>query len=291
MNAPDRLDPRRHAFRPDLADRRLAGRVAALRFVEGEQKRIAARTPLRWEPRVDAAIETEALHGEIARVFEITESGWAWVQLERDGYVGWIGAVALRRMEPAPTHRVTALRTFIYPGPDMKFPPLGWLSLMSEVALGRAVETRDTAFRLLAEGTGAVVSRHVAPLDAPYEPDFVAMAERFLGVPYLWGGRSSLGLDCSALVQLSLMAAGRDAPRDTDMQEAELGMPVEGGAEAALKRGDLVFWQGHVGIMLDEARLIHANGFAMEVTVEPLKAAIARIARAHGPVTSVRRLA
>ncbi len=209
---------------------------------------------------------------------------------KRDSYVGYVPGEALGDLAPEPTHRIAALRTFVYPGPDLKFPALGTLSLGARLALGSAAETRGTPYRLLADGAGAIVAVHVMPLDAPPAPDFVAVAERFLGTPYLWGGRSGDGVDCSSLVQLSLMAAGQAAPRDTDMQEAMLGAAVDGGVEAPLRRGDLVFWKGHVGIMVDAARLIHASGWHMTVIVEPLAEAVARIRPRGGPVTSVRRL-
>ncbi len=285
------LDPRLHAFRPDLADARLEGRVTAERFVDGTPRRVTAPVaPMKRVPRPDAPLDTELLCGEAVDVFEETGEGWSWVQNRTDGYVGYVSSEALGAADPAPSHRVVVLRTFVYPGPDMKLPATAWLSLGSAIALGDEVETRGTRFRLLAGGAGAVVAAHVAPLDAPPEPDFVAVAERFAETPYLWGGRTSLGLDCSALVQLALMAAGRSCPRDTDMQEATLGRPVAGGGDGALERGDLVFWKGHVGILRDAGRLLHASGHHMRVVTEPLTAAIARIATTAGPPTSVRRL-
>lgn len=285
------LDHRLHAYRTDLADRRLEGRVPAARFVDGERRRIGvAATPFRGEPRLDASFLTEALRGEVVRVFETTPEGWAWAQLETDGYVGWLAADALLPLEPEPTHSVTALRTFLFPGPDLKLPPVGAFSFGCRLALGIATATRGVSYLPLLNGEGAVAAAHVAPLETPPALDFVAVAERFQGVPYLWGGRTSLGLDCSALVQLALMGAGRPAPRDSDLQEAELGVPVERGVAAGLQRGDLVFWQGHVGIMRDDHTLLHANAHHMAVASEPLTDAVNRIAASYGKVTSVRRL-
>jgi len=172
----------------------------------------------------------------------------------------------------------------------MKLPPTAALSIGSRIALGDTVETRGTLYRLVAGGTKAVVASHVAPLDAPPEPDYVAVAERFLNVPYLWGGRTSLGLDCSALVQLSLMVAGADAPRDTDMQRDGLGSPVGGGIAASLRRGDLVFWPGHVAIVTSPDTIVHASGHHMTVVTEPLADAIARIGATNRPPAMVRRL-
>jgi cell wall-associated NlpC family hydrolase len=285
------LDRRLHAFRSDLADIRLKGRVEASRFAEGTLKRVvASAVPLRPVPRADSSLDSELLRGEAVRVFDETGEGWSWIQNESDGYVGYVPAEALADLDPAPTHRVTALRTFVYPGPDMKLPAVATLSLHASLTLDGAVETRGTRFRLLANGEGAVIASHVTARDAPPATDFVAVAERFLETPYLWGGRTSVGLDCSALIQLSLQAVGQPAPRDTDMQEHVLGGLVEGGVDAPLRRGDIVFWKGHVGIMVTATHMVHASGHHMMVVIEPLAEAASRIADAAGPVTSVRRL-
>ena len=281
------LEPRLHAWRPDLADARLKGQVPSSRYNEGTLKRlVAASAPLKSTPRSDAPFASELIRGEVVRIFEETIEGWAWGQNQTDGYVGYLPSDALGPLTPQPTHRVVALRTFIYPGPDMKLPPLAALSLGATVALAGEAETRGTLYRLLAGGEGAVGAVHVAPLAAPPEPDFVAVAERFRNVPYLWGGRTSLGLDCSALVQLSLMAAGVAVPRDTDMQAAAIGgeVPLDD-----LRRGDLVFWPGHVAIARDAARLVHASGYHMAVVEEAAAEALKRIGAKSGPPT-VRRL-
>ncbi|MBZ9938524.1 C40 family peptidase [Mesorhizobium sp. BR1-1-16] len=286
------LDPRSHAFRADLADARLKGRVEAERFVEGVLKRVtAASTPIRSAPRTDGGIASEALHGEVVRVFEDTIEGWAFLQLETDGYVGYVSSDALGPLDPAPTHRVTALRTFIYPQADLRRPPLGLLSFGSALALGGEAVTRGTPYRLLKNGMGAVVATHVAPIDDAPALDFVSVAERFIETPYLWGGRTSLGLDCSALVQLSLAAAGIKAPRDSDQQAAALGDVLPEGLAGTRLRGDLVFWPGHVGILADPETLLHASGYQMEVVAEPLDEAVARIAVTAGLPSVVRRIA
>jgi cell wall-associated NlpC family hydrolase len=282
-----KLDPRLHAFRPDLADERLRGKVEASRFVEARRRRVvAAVAPLKRQPRPDAQLDSEVLRGETFRVLEETGEGWSWGQLESDDYVGYVPTDALGDGPSQTSHRIVALRTFVYPGPDMKLPALVALSLGSLVSLVGTTETRDTQYGLLANGEGAVVLAHTAPATAPPEPDFVAVAERFLNSTYLWGGRTSAGLDCSALVQLSLMAAGKKAVRDTDLQERMLGHEVAGGLKTMPKRGDLVFWQGHVGILSAPDRIVHASGYHMIVVNEPLDYALARI----GPPTIVRRL-
>jgi cell wall-associated NlpC family hydrolase len=279
------LEPRLHAFRPDLADARLKGRVEAARFVAGEDRRVVTSSaPLKRVPRADAGLETEVLRGEVLRVFDDAGEGWSWGQLATDGYVGYVPTGALGSLVPEPTHRVAVLRTFVYPGPDMKLPVLDALSLGTRVAIEGTAETRGTRYALLAGGEGAVVAAHLAAADAPPETDFVAVAERFLNTAYLWGGRTSLGLDCSALVQLSLMAAGIAAVRDTDLQEKSLGLYVEG---EDWRRGDLLYWKGHVAILASPDRAVHASGHHMMVVTEQVAGLIARI----GPPTSVKRIA
>jgi hypothetical protein len=283
---PGGFDPRLFPARPDLAAAHLKGRVAADRFVVGTQKRvISTTTPMRRTPAHDLPVDTEVLYGEHVMVYETTEEGWAWGQLELDQYVGWISASALGDPGLAPTHRVTALRTFLFPAPDIKLPPLYALSFASRVAVVREV----VAFAVT-DTDGFVPKCHLAPIDR-VEPDFIATARRFMGVPYLWGGRSSLGIDCSGLVQISLQAAGIACPRDSDMQ-AGFGKPVVfAGDPASLRRGDLVCWKGHIGIVAEPGRLIHGNAFHMQVVEEPLVEAIARIKQAGLEVTAVRRIA
>jgi cell wall-associated NlpC family hydrolase len=282
------LDPRLNAFRPDLADVRLKGGVDAARFVAGTPRRVvAANAPLKRVPRTDAGLDSEVLRGEVFTVFDESGEGWSWGQLETDGYVGYIPTDALADGTAAPTHRVSALRTFVYPGPDMKLPPLDSFSFGSRIALDDEATTRNTPYRRLVGGEGWLVARTVEAVDAPPANDFVAVAERFVETAYLWGGRTSLGLDCSALVQLSLMAAGVSVPRDTDLQDKAIGSAVAGTGD--LRRGDLVFWNGHVGIMIDGEYMVHANGHHMAVVIEPLAVVSGRIAGKTGAVTSVRR--
>ncbi|QKV19462.1 C40 family peptidase [Oricola thermophila] len=283
------LDPRLHAYRPDLADRVLEGRVLAERFVDARPAVIAVPVAdLHGAPSREAGIDTQFLLGEPVRVFEVAK-GWAWVQGVRDGYVGYVPGSALSfDTEPAPTHRVTALRTWLFPEPELKKPPLAALSIGAQVAIAGEEVHRGTRYAMLADGT-ALPAVHVAPV-GKHAPDFVAVAERFLETPYLWGGASGFGVDCSGLVQLSMRMAGTEVPRDTDMQEASIGEAVEVGVgRSGLRRGDLVFWKGHVGIMVDDTRLLHANGSTMSVALEPLADAIARIEPHYGQPTSFRR--
>jgi len=278
-------DRRLTPARPDLAAKHLEGQVTAARFVEGEVFEVSyGVAPVRREPFSGAILETEALKGERVTVYDRTEEGWAWGQLMTDGYVGWLPDLALYRPAAEPTHKVTALRTFAFHGPSIKLPPAETLPLGARLAIVR----EDASFAVTQEGWH-VPRRHVAPL-ADVEADFVAVAERFVGTPYLWGGRSSLGIDCSGLVQTALAACGIAAPRDSDMQEAALGTPVPLDQQAALKRGDLLFWKGHVAIARDAASIVHANAYHMATAIEPTQQAIARIAAAGSSLTAIKRL-
>lgn len=279
------FDRRLTPARPDLAAEHLRGIIEAPRYETGRAMRVAAPViDLRPEPGGDRSIDTQALFGEPVTIYD-EQAGWAWGQLGQDGYVGYMPAAGLTADTHAPTHRVNVLRSFLYPGPDMKLPASAALSM------GALVRAQGESGPFTLTGAGALWSAHLSPLDVA-APDFVAVAERFLGAPYLWGGRTSLGLDCSGLVQVALMMAGVSAPRDTDMMERELGVPFDPGADlSGLGRGDLVFWKGHVGIMQDGDRLLHANGHHMLVVSESLRAARERIiAKTYGAITSFRRL-
>lgn len=281
------IDPRLSAIRPDLADERLRGRVTAERFATGRAARIVAPcAPVRRRPSPDAPLDTEALRGERATIFD-ERDGYAWVQLATDGYVGYAPCSVLAPDGAEPTHRVAALRSFVFPGPDIKLPPLAFLSLGAGITTSAG--PAETGLVPI-EGGGWMAAGHLRPV-ADREADAVAVAERFLGTPYLWGGKTSLGLDCSGLVQVAFAAAGLALPRDSDMQAAT-GSTLELTPDlSGLRRGDLVFWRGHVGLMQDEARLLHANGHHMTVVSEPLAEAERRIrASGNGPITGVRRL-
>jgi cell wall-associated NlpC family hydrolase len=277
------FDPRITPVRPDLAAARLRGQVQAARFVEGKVMEVRdAQAPVRREPRPDAALDTEALKGERITVYETTDEGWCWGQLEADGYVGWLPANALTAPGPAPTHQVCALQTLVFPGPDIKLPPAGALPLGAKVTVMRLDKN------LAVTPDGYIPGNHLAALDV-HETDFVAVAERFLGTPYLWGGKTSHGIDCSGLVQVTLTACGISCPRDSDMQEKALGHMQTGGT-AELQRGDLLFWKGHVAIARDDATIIHANAHHMSVAIEPAQDALSRICASGSEVASIKRV-
>ena len=254
-----------------------AGERAALREV------IEPQAPVRRRPSPDAPLDTEALKGERVRVEEVTPEGWCRGTLEADGYAGWLPANALAAPGPTATHKVTVPRTLVFPGPSIKLPPIEGLSLGCQLAIARIEEP----FAVTHSG-GYVPARHLTLLDA-FAPDMAAVAEAFLHVPYLWGGKTSLGLDCSGLVQIALTAAGISCPRDSDMQERALGKAIAPDP-ADLRRGNLVFWKGHVAIVRDAAMLLHANAHHMAVAIEPIAEAVRRIAAAGSAVTTVKRL-
>lgn len=274
-------DPRRHAYRGDLASEALRGQVDAPRYIQGELRQVTAPVlPLRREPRFDSTLDTEALLGETVTVYDESE-GWAWVQIARDSYVGYVPSEGLGSRIVPPTHRIAALRTYIFPQPDSKSPPLALLSLNALISASGMYGK----FLALASG-GFVYAPHVVPVGET-AADFVAVAEAFLGTPYLWGGRTSVGLDCSGLVQLAAEAVGIVVPRDADMQAAEIGERVE---STRLRRGDLVFWEGHVGIMTSGKDFLHANAHHMAVELEPFDQAKDRIKAAGYDMLCVRRL-
>ena len=289
------FDPRLTPARPDLAADHLRGIVAAARYVPGMVKQVAdAQVPVRREPRPDAALDTEALRGERVTVYEDNGEGWCWGQIVSDGYVGWLPANALRPPGAPATHRIAVLRSLEFSGPSIKAPLLAALSLGCRVAVAppqnNSPAVRDAGAKLARLATGGYVPiRHLAAIGT-VEPDFVAVALRFVGVPYLWGGKTSLGIDCSGLVQVALTAAGIGCPRDSDLQAQSFASspPVE---LAALKRGDLVFWPGHVAIACDEHTLLHANAFHMAVAVEPAADAVSRIRQAGSEIAVIRRVA
>jgi cell wall-associated NlpC family hydrolase len=278
-------DPRLTPARGDIAAKFLQGKVEAARYVEGETIEIAdAIAPLRLGPAADAEQATQALKGERVTIYDRNGEGWAWGQLEADGYVGWLPDAALARPAAAPTHKVTVLRTFAFPGPSIKLPPSDALVMESRLAVVR----EDGMFAVTREGW-FVPKAHLASL-AAHAPDFVAVAERFVGTPYLWGGKSCLGIDCSGLVQVSLHAAGIECPRDSDMQQAQLGRSLDAGEAKHLKRGDLIFWKGHVAIVRDADMVVHANAFHMATAFEGIQETIARIRASGTEVAAIKRL-
>jgi cell wall-associated NlpC family hydrolase len=275
------FDPRVTPLRDGIAARALEGLVPAEVYLDPQPMMCLApaagvfRAP-------DAASEQmdQLLFGEPFEVLE-EEGAFVFGQARRDGYCGFVEAARLAPRGPAPTHRVAAIRTYVFAEPSIKSKAWGPISINALVR----VEAQEGRLAKLA-GAGWVTAAHLAPIGTA-ETDWASVAERFLGAPYLWGGRESLGLDCSGLIQAALFACGRACPRDTDQQE-RMGRAID---RAEFGRGDLVFWKGHVAMGLDAGRIIHANGHHMAVAIEPLDEALERIrANSYGEATSFRRL-
>jgi cell wall-associated NlpC family hydrolase len=279
-------DPRLTPARPDLAAKYLEGKIKAARFVAGETFEISdAIAPLREKPSADATLLTQALKGERVTIYDRNGEGFAWGQLNSDGYVGWLPDRVLAKPLGEPTHKITALRTFAFPGPSIKLPPIDTLLMGTMLTVTR----EDGVFAVTREGW-YLPRQHVGSIDR-FAEDFVAVAEQFAGTPYLWGGKSSLGIDCSGLVQISLNAAGTGCPRDSDMQQDGLGRELSAAEAKKLQRGDLIFWKGHVAIVRDAGTIVHANAHHMATTIENTRDAIARIKAAGSEISAIKRLA
>jgi cell wall-associated NlpC family hydrolase len=278
-------DPRLTPARPDLAAKYLEGKIAAARFVSGEEFQVVeALAPLREAPSSEATLLTQALKGERVTIYDRNREGFAWGQLNSDGYVGWLPDRALAKPAAAPTHKITSLRTFAFPGPSIKLPPVDTLVMGDLITVVR----EDGAFAVTREGW-YLPRQHAGSIDR-YESDFVAVAERFAGTPYLWGGKSSFGIDCSGLVQVSLNAAGTGCPRDSDMQQDGLGRVLSPAESRKLQRGDLIFWKGHVAIARDGHTVVHANAHHMLTVIENTNDAIVRIKAAGSEIAAIKRL-
>ena len=271
------MDARTLLTLDDVADARLEGLYAADRYVRTSMTQVrASAAALRRAPDPCATQVNQLLFGERFDVLE-TRGDWAFGQARRDGYVGWTDAAALAEPSTPPTHRVAALRAYAFSNPDIKSAAIGLYSLNALVTEAG----REGRF-VRADGTGWFAEDQLAPIGSGFAREPAEVAARLLGTPYLWGGRESLGVDCSGLVQTALHACGEACPRDSD-QQRELGHAI---TVAERRRGDLMFWSGHVGILTAPDRLLHANAHAMCVAEEPLDEAIARM----GAAEAVRRL-
>ena len=269
-----------HAVRPDVADIALADLVFAPHYAKAMPRTvIAASAMLRTKPSEDSPAGSQLLMGEMFHVLDAT-AGWAWGYCGRDHYVGYVRLEALGAAE-ASTHIVSVREAILFEKPDIKSRALSTLSLGARLD---GVIEKD----FLTSSNGFVHCRHVAPVETQFD-DPVTTAEQLLGTPYLWGGRGAGGVDCSGLVQLALSLRGIACPRDSDQQRESLGISVP--IDTKLQRGDLIFFPGHVGFMVDEESLLHANAWWMAVTVEPLRTVIDRLRPSHEqPLLAVKRI-
>ncbi len=273
-----KLDPRLNPWRDDLAAEHLRGEVDAPRYVKGKDFQMMAPVSALRRAAADGAMQdSQLLFGEVFRVYD-RQGAWSWGQSQSDDYVGYVLSEDLGAAEK-PTHYLTALRSFIYSEADIKSPPLMAISCGARLTV---IAHRPPFYEL--SNHGFIYDAHVAAIGA-WQQDYLAVARQFIGMPYFWGGRESTGLDCSGLVQIALMQCGLACPRDSDMQEQVLGRAVN-----TAKAGDLVFWKGHVGLMSDDNKLLHANATTMNVCEEDFDTACARIEKTQGPVRAIKRL-
>ncbi|MFK7901215.1 MAG: NlpC/P60 family protein [Nitratireductor sp.] len=287
------LDKRLNLYSNELADKRLEGQVEAEKFIIGASGRIVSFfADIMSEPDEKAGLQTQILFGENVNIFEST-NGWSWIQCVRDGFVGWTKSANVSVGFKGASHWVKVPRTFLYSQPDMKKPRIGYRSLASRLTVVGEEEVRGTKYNIL-EGGEAVIADHLWPV-TQFAKDYVSIAETLIHTPYLWGGASAFGIDCSGLVQIALRMSGVDVLRDSDMQAATIGEPIDATKDwSNMLRGDLIFWKGHVGICQGKNKegrqfLLHANGYSMSVISEPLDQAITRIASLYAQPIGVRR--
>lgn len=276
-------DVRRLPANERVAASHLFASYAAERYTDGDFLRIGdGVVDLYRQP--GGRRDRQLLMGAPVIVYEIRR-GWAFVQSERDDYVGYVPERVLTGPEPEPTHSVHVRATHVYSEPDFKSRELETLSM------GARLHVISQQGRFYETYMGFVPVPHLEALSqAPSQSDPVTISERLLGTPYLWGGNSAFGIDCSGLVQMGCHGADLHCPGDSDMQERELGETLPEGSEP--RRGDLLFWKGHVAWVSDPETILHANAHAMAVVYEPLKQAVKRIAdQGDGPVTRHARIA
>jgi len=278
------LDKRLFAYRDDIANIELKGKVTSKEFLEGEKYQVATGISRLFAiPDANTPLVSQLLYGEYFFVFEIND-GWAWGQSAKDGYVGYCSLNSLTLDLHETTHHVSAVSSHIYPEPNLKTQPVDMLHMMSDVSIINEVQTNG--FLPLADGNW-VYATHISK---DYGKDPVSEALKFLYTPYLWGGRSNAGIDCSGLIQIAYASVGIAVPRDADLQEAELGMQLK--EDKVPEYGDLAFFPGHVGIMLDDMHLLHANAHHMRVSIDPLRDVIDIVSfqTEKPPLSSIKRI-
>ena len=281
------MDTRTLPAREDLAAERLRDQVKAARYVPGAPRSVIRDgAPLRFSPDISAGLESQLIYGEVFQVYE-DRDGWCWGQNMTDQYVGYVPSVDLATDVPTPDHQVAARHSHLYTEPDMKRPTAGSISMSSRV------KVVDVSGRFCRIASGHWIhARHLVSLDYTTR-DLIGTALKFLGVPYLWGGRTAMGLDCSALVQMALAMAGMAAPRDSDLQQNKLGtlVPMDDDQDfSRIEEGDLVYFPGHVGLFVDDWRFLHANAFDMQVSLHGFSDVLDRAIEDNAGVTAIRRI-
>lgn len=278
------LDKRLYAYRDDIANVDLKGQIEAVEYVSGEKYQVGlGLSALYAKPDINTPMISQLLYGEYFTIFEVN-GDWAWGQSLKDGYVGYCALGNLTPDLHESTHHVSALSTLLFPEPNLKARPIDLLHMMSDVSV--VDEKQQNGFVPLADGNW-IYATHISK---DFGTDPVSEALKFLYTPYLWGGRSNAGMDCSALIQIAFASVGISLRRDSDLQETEFGVILN--EEQIPTHGDLAFFPGHVGIMLDDMHLLHANAHNMRVSIDPLRDVIDIVSfqTDKPPLTSIKRI-
>ncbi len=275
-----KFDQRICPIRKGLASADYYGLIKNCKFVKGSIYTVhSTYSPLYFEKK-QKNLTSQLLFGEYFRVFDVND-GVAWGQSLRDNYVGYTSIQNLRKRKIISNYKVQSLRTFIYGGPSIKVDPLNYLSFNSLVNVTK--KKRNFSF---IPSVGWCISKDLSKINN-IKFSLYDISLQYLQTPYLWGGRDSMGLDCSGLIQNLYQMIGINLPRDTDLQAAYFSKYVD---ESKIKLGDLIFWRGHVAMVLDKKNIIHANAYHMKTQIEPLKSAKKRIDKDYGNILKICRL-